>query len=46
MYHNKNDMFAELNEICGNIKFKVEEEVNKAMLFLDCLISRTNGNHL
>ena len=40
-------MLAELNYINGNSKFiaeveeeEVEEEVNKVMLFLDCLFSR------
>ena len=28
------------------INFTIEEEVNKSMLFLDCIISRTNKNEL
>ena len=35
-------MLAELNKISGNIKFAVEEDVNKAMPFFGCLITRTN----
>ena len=39
-------MLAELNKISENIKFTVEEEVNKAMLFFGCLITRTNDIQL
>ena len=45
-HHDKNDMPSELNKINGNITFKVDEEVNKIMSFLESLITRTNESHL
>ena len=45
-HHDKINILAELNKIHGNIKLKVEDEVSKAMLLLDSLISRANENQL
>ena len=39
-------MFAELNKVIGNITFTAEQKVNKQMLLLDCLSSRTNEKQL
>ena len=44
-HHDKIDLLAE-NKISGNIKFTVNKGVNMAMSFLDCLIGRTNKDHI
>ena len=40
------DILVELHKVNGNINFTIQEEVNKSISFLDCLISRTNENQL
>ena len=40
--HKSEDTLAELNGINGKIKFTAEEETDRKIPFLDCLIERTN----
>ena len=40
-YHNKHNMLPELKKRNEKIKSAVEEEIKKAMTFLDCLIRKT-----
>ena len=40
------DTLSELNQIHKNVKFTAEEEVDGEIPFLDCLITKTEGNKL